>query len=146
MGPAQPATPSVPPVSPAPPASTPSPAPTIATPPAIEGRIEISMTDAMRFEPDRIRVRAGEHITFVVTNRGAIRHEFVVGDEATQAEHAAAMAQGGHGHDDPNVLSLAPGESGTLEMRFDTPGRLLIGCHEPGHYEAGMVGELEVVP
>jgi uncharacterized cupredoxin-like copper-binding protein len=37
------------------------------------------------------------------------------------------------------------GETGRVTMTFDFAQRLLIGCHEPGHYEAGMVGSIDVV-
>jgi uncharacterized cupredoxin-like copper-binding protein len=117
--------------------------PTSSTPPA-NGEIAVTMTDAMRFEPGTIEVAAGEEITFVVTNVGVLPHEFFVGDEDEQVHHAAEMAEGsGHGHDD--TLRLEAGETGRLTMTFDTAETLLIGCHEPGHYAAGMVGSIEVV-
>src|SRR3546814_18246315 len=37
--------------------------------------IDVVMTDAMRFTPDRIDVKAGETVRFRVTNSGKIRHE-----------------------------------------------------------------------
>ena len=48
-----------------------------------------------------------------------------------------------HGHD--NALSLKAGETGSLSMTFADAGSLLIGCHEPGHYDAGMKATLTVV-
>ncbi len=116
---------------------------TSAEPPS--GEIRVVLSDTMRIAPDPIAVKAGEEITFVVTNEGVIVHEFFVGNEEEQAEHAEEMAMGGmsHGHD--NALSLEAGETGTLKMTFGEPGTLLIGCHEPGHYEAGMKATLTVV-
>ena len=110
----------------------------------LAGEIEIVMSDAMRFAPDPITVKAGEEVTFVVKNEGIIVHEFVVGTKEEQSDHAAEMAEGGmsHGHD--NVLSLKAGETGTLSMTFAEARSLLIGCHEPGHYEAGMKATLTV--
>ncbi len=60
----------------------------------------------MRFAPAPITVRAGKEVTFRVTNEGVIVHEFFVGTEEKQVDHAAEMAAGGmsHGHD--NALSL----------------------------------------
>ena len=109
------------------------------------GEIEVVMSDAMRYTPDPIRVKVGEALTFVVRNDGLILHEFVVGTEEEQADHAAEMAAGGtsHGHD--SALSVKAGETGSLTMTFTEPGSLLIGCHEPGHYEAGMKATLIVV-
>lgn len=109
------------------------------------GEVKVSMSDAMRFAPDPIRVKAGAEITFVVTNDGAAVHEFFVGTEAEQVGHAAEMAAGGMSHGHENALSLKPGESGSLTKTFARPGSLLIGCHEPGHYQAGMKATLQVV-
>ncbi len=111
----------------------------------LSGEVKVVMNDTMRFAPDPITVKAGEEVTFVVTNEGLIVHEFFVGTEAAQVEHAAEMAAGamGHGHD--NALSLKAGETGSLTMTFADAGSLLIGCHEPGHYDAGMKSTLTVV-
>jgi uncharacterized cupredoxin-like copper-binding protein len=127
------------------PTAAPSSAPS-AVPSAepLSGQVEVVMSDTMRFAPDPISVKAGEDITFVVVNEGVIVHEFFVGNEDEQSHHAAEMAAGGsHGHD--NALSLSAGETGTLTMTFEKAGSLLIGCHEPGHYDAGMKATLTVV-
>ena len=111
----------------------------------LAGEVAVTMTDAMRFEPAALTVKAGEPITFVVKNAGAIVHEFFVGSEAEQVDHAAEMAAGGMGHGHDNAIGVAPGKTGSLTMTFATAGSFLVGCHEPGHYEAGMVGALTVV-
>ena len=41
-----------------------------------------------------------------------------------------------HGHD--NAVSVKPGKTGSLTMTFAEAGTLIVGCHEPGHYAAGM--------
>jgi uncharacterized cupredoxin-like copper-binding protein len=112
---------------------------------ASTGEVTITMTDTMRFQPDPIIVKAGEPITFVVTNAGLVVHEFVVGTEAEQADHAADMAAGGMGHDHGNAVSVAPGETGSLNMTFAAPGVILVGCHETGHYNAGMRATITIV-
>jgi uncharacterized cupredoxin-like copper-binding protein len=113
--------------------------------PAAEVRaIEVSTTDTLRFEPSAITVKAGETVRFVVTNPGAVEHEFYVGDEAAQQAHAEEMAGGEMDHGDANGIEIPPGETNELDMTFDTPGELLIGCHVPGHYEAGMKATLTV--
>jgi uncharacterized cupredoxin-like copper-binding protein len=128
----------------------PSVAPTVAatlepSPEPLSGEVNFAMLDTMRFAPDPITVKAGEEITFLVTNEGVAVHEFFVGTEEEQVDHAAEMAAGGmsHGHD--NALTLDGGESGSLTMTFPEAGSLLIGCHEPGHYQAGMKATLTVV-
>jgi uncharacterized cupredoxin-like copper-binding protein len=124
-----------------------SPAAASVTPSAIAlaGDVPITMTDAMRFEPDPITVKAGVPITFIVRNAGLIVHEFVVGTEAEQADHAAQMATGHMAHGHHNALSVEPGDTSSLTMIFASAGPIVIGCHEAGHYDAGMRAMLSVV-
>lgn len=111
----------------------------------LAGEITVVMSDAMRFSPNPITVKAGEAVTFLVRNEGLIVHEFVVGTEEEQSGHAADMAEGGMSHAHGNALSLKAGETGSLTMTFAEARSLLLGCHEPGHYEAGMKATLTVV-
>lgn len=107
--------------------------------------VEIVAGDDLRFDPDTIAVSPGEVVTFRVTNAGSIVHDFTVGDEETQAEHEAEMAEmPGMAHDEPNLLTLDPGETAELTWRFTTPGTVLLGCHQPGHYAGGMVATVDV--
>jgi uncharacterized cupredoxin-like copper-binding protein len=105
----------------------------------------VTMTDTLRFTPNPITVRAGETVTFVVSNAGLNVHEFIVGSDAEQSDHAVDMASGemAHGHD--NAAVVEPGTTESLTMTFETPGSFLVGCHEPGHYESGMKATLSVV-
>jgi Cu+-exporting ATPase len=105
----------------------------------------VEASDTMRFIPGDITVQQGETIAFVVTNTGVVPHEFVVGDAHEQEHHAEDMAAG-KAHDDGsgNAITLAPGETRTLLYTFDEPGELLIGCHVPGHYDAGMRATIAV--
>lgn len=114
-----------------------------------ERTIEVRALDAMAFEPATIEVAAGEVVTFVVTNAGEAVHEFVLGDAAMQEAHAEEMAamgdSGAHmSHDAPNAVTVGPGETAELTWRFGEAASLRYACHEPGHFEAGMVGELTV--
>lgn len=107
--------------------------------------IEITASDDFRFDPASIEVSAGETVTFRVTNTGAIPHDFTLGDEATQQSHAEEMEEmPGMEMSDPNAMALAPGETQELTWHFTEAGDLLIGCHEPGHYEAGMKVQVAV--
>lgn len=49
----------------------------------------------------------------------------------------------GHGGDDGGI-TVEPGDTGELTHTFEEAGTILIGCHEPGHYDAGMVVTVEV--
>ncbi|HEX6257545.1 MAG TPA: plastocyanin/azurin family copper-binding protein [Euzebyales bacterium] len=111
--------------------------------------VEAQEEGGFSFEPDTIEVAEGETVTFNVTNVGEAVHEFVIGDEHTQEEHEAEMeAMRSEGemvmHDEPNAFALQPGETKTLTWTFSSAGELIYGCHQPGHYDAGMRGTLVV--
>jgi len=108
--------------------------------------VEVEMRD-IAFFPDAVEVQAGETVRFVFTNAGAVVHDAVVGDEAAQDEHETDMQtemsedSGGMDHadnDDESALTVQPGDTGELTHTFAEGDELLIGCHEPGHYDAGM--------
>lgn len=108
-------------------------------------KVKVIASDDFRFDPASLRVSPGEVVTFVVRNKGDIDHEFVLGDEAYQDMHEEDMAEGGHGTSDTdNAVTVGPGETAELTWRFDEEGEVLYGCHEPGHYEGGMVGTIDV--
>lgn len=109
--------------------------------------VVVTLTDALRIEPAAMTVPVGVPVTFVVTNIGAIPHEFLVGDEASQGEHETSMqGTGTMSHDDPDAIGVAPGETKSLTMTFTEPGVTLAGCHIPGHYPAGMRATITVTP
>jgi uncharacterized cupredoxin-like copper-binding protein len=112
--------------------------------------VEMTAHDDFSFDPAQITVTAGETITFRVTNVGNLPHDFTLGDEAAQEQHEAEMSEMDEGgemaHDAPNVLSLPPGETHELTWHFTEPGTVLIGCHEIGHYAAGMIATITVEP
>ena len=107
--------------------------------------IAVSMTDELRFEPDAFSVAAGETVRFEVTNEGQAAHEFLIGDQAAQADFEAEMAEGGMHHETGAGVNVDPGQTDSFEYTFDAEaGELLAGCHEPGHYETGMVATITV--
>ena len=114
----------------------------------IAREITIEMLDHMRFEPNQLEVKRGETIKFTLVNRGKTRHEWVIGNESELLAHATEMKnmKAGHKHDMANAISLAGGEQGVLMWTFDKAGKLAMACFEPGHYEAGMRGTINVAP
>lgn len=108
--------------------------------------VQITARDEFVFEPPTVEVRAGEVITFEVDNAGQLPHDFTLGDEAAQEEHAREMEEMGAemAHTDPNAMTIEPGETASMTWRFTEGGEVLYGCHQPGHYDAGMVGTVEV--
>lgn len=126
--------------------SSPAASPSRSAPAASLPRvIAVTMTDALRFEPASFSVTPGETVRFDVTNAGVIRHEFFIGDDQAQTDHAAEMAaMGGMRHDEADGIYVDSGQTKSLEHTFATPGRLLVGCHEPGHFGAGMTAIVNV--
>ena len=104
--------------------------------------IEVQASDDMRFTPGKIDVKQGETIKFVVKNVGQVRHEFAIGDRASQRAHALMMKKMPNmkHEDDPTAVTIDPGQTKTVIWKFDKKpaGPLEFACHEPGHYEAGM--------
>ena len=107
--------------------------------------INVTLGDTMRFTPARIEVRRGETVRFRVTNAGKAMHEMVLGTLADLREHAELMRRFPNmQHDEPNMVHVAPGQTGTLTWQFTRAGEFHYGCLVPGHFEAGMVGMVVV--
>ncbi len=119
-------------------------------PPGTDRVVELTM-GGMRFIPDKLDVKVGETITFVVTNPNDIPHELFIGDAADQAAHRAAhMAMPSAGqatvpHMGYGIYLDAHG-TGMVTYHFTQVGEILLGCHLPGHWEAGMKATVTVKP
>lgn len=114
---------------------------------AVSRTVDIVMGDEMRFKPDRIEVREGQTLRLVVRNRGQLLHEIVIGTPAELDAHAALMKKHpGMEHDEPYMAHVNPGQRGEIVWRFNRAGEFSFACLIPGHYEAGMVGQLIVRP
>jgi uncharacterized cupredoxin-like copper-binding protein/Cu/Ag efflux protein CusF len=107
--------------------------------------IKISMLDTMRFSPDKISVKQGETIKFVIKNTGAMLHEFVIGTPKENAEHAALMLKfPDMEHSEPYMVHVPPGKTGEIIWTFNKPGDFDFACLIAGHYQAGMRGSIHV--
>ncbi len=108
--------------------------------------VEVTMTDDLQYDPAELSVSAGETVRFVVRNAGANVHEFLIGTPQEQAVFAEEMADGhGGGHAAGAGVSVEPGATAEFTFSFTADDRdLLVGCHQPGHYEGGMVAPLTV--
>ena len=129
--------------------------------------VEVTMRDNY-YDPETVQVQAGETVRFVVKNAGSLVHEFNIGTAAMHAAHQdemkmmvehgvlkgdsldeqaaeAMQANMGHGmHHDPNSVLLEPGETGEVVWTFPADASLEFACNVPGHYAAGMVGDISV--
>ena len=101
--------------------------------------IEIEMRDNA-FAPAAITVPAGEEVRLVFHNTGKVDHDAFIGDHMAQADHEEEMSEdrGMHHGGDSDAITVEPGDTGTLTHTFDAGDEVLIGCHQPGHYRAGM--------
>lgn len=113
--------------------------------------VEVTMVE-FGYVLDRPTVPVGEPVTFRFVNDGQIEHEAMFGTMHQQEEFAASDDHGDHGdhgsqghHGEVAAITLDAAASGEMVLVFDSPGVVLIGCHLPGHWEAGMVASLEVV-
>ena len=113
---------------------------------AVTRTIEVHMGDAMRFTPALIRVSLGETVRLVHRNDGKVMHEFVLGTKKELDAHAALMLKFPNmEHDEPYMAHVAPGKTGEIIWTFNRAGEFDFACLIPGHYQAGMVGKLDVV-
>ena len=118
------------------------------------------------YDPESIEVKPGETVRFVVENKGNLVHEFNIGTPAMHEGHQEEMMmmvehgviQGGklnhdmmemdmgngHSmkHDDPNSVLLEPGQSEEVIWTFTEKSNIEFACNVPGHYQAGMYGEV----
>lgn len=107
--------------------------------------VTVDMNDSMRFTPAEISVQRGETVRFVVKNSGAVKHELVLGTPEELKAHSAMMLKTpGMEHADDNMVSVAPGQTGEIVWRFTKPGKVDFACLQPGHYDAGMKGLVNV--
>ena len=107
--------------------------------------VTVDMSDRMRFTPDNLTVHQGETVKFIVKNSGKLMHEFVLGTRKELGEHADMMKKfPGMEHDEPFMAHVASGKTETIVWQFSKPGEFHFGCLLPGHFEAGMVGKINV--
>src|SRR5438105_5314379 len=107
--------------------------------------VNVDMTDAMRFSPARIAVKQGETVRFVIKNSGQLKHEFVLGTEKELKDHYELMKKFPEmEHSDPNQVTVAPGKTGEVIWQFTRAGKVDFACLQPGHYDAGMKGMVNV--
>ena len=106
-----------------------------------------TMSDTMRFTPDTLRVKLGETVRIVVRNDGKMLHEFVLGTKEELDEHAALMLRfPSMEHDEPYMAHVSAGKSGQIVWSFNRAGEFHFACLIAGHYQAGIVGRIKVVP
>jgi uncharacterized cupredoxin-like copper-binding protein len=111
--------------------------------------VNVVLTE-FRIEPTSLSFSAGDHVRFVVENRGSVAHEFRLTTMSDAADHVTAGHEGhseeaGEDADGVGWLLVYPKQTETLEIVFDEHSAFdMVACLLPGHYEAGMTSALNV--
>ena len=129
--------------------------------------IEIKMFDNY-FEPNQININKGETIRFIVHNFGTLVHEFNIATKSMHLKHQPEMlkmmeneillgdkidyekmkemAKTDHSmaHSHSNSVLLEPNKSGEIIWKFNSEMKLEAACNVPGHYESGMIAEINI--
>jgi uncharacterized cupredoxin-like copper-binding protein len=100
----------------------------------------------MSFSPNVVLVHPGETVRLVISNRGTMRHEFVIASKMEHLEHRAMMRQKPDIDmaNEPNAVTVDPGQSKELIWRFGRNPNVEFSCDIPGHAKAGMTGFFRV--
>lgn len=110
--------------------------------------IQITMQEGdgkMMFIPDRLEIRRGEQVKFMLRNNGELDHEFILASTAENVKHAEEMKKNPEmEHDDPNAKRLTPKKTTEIVWKFTKAGQFEYGCLIPGHRDAGMTGTVIV--
>ena len=118
------------------------------------------------YEPSKIEIKKGETVKFVVKNKGELVHEFNIATKTMHLKHQPEMMMlveneiilsdkidkkkmmemakknPSMAHSHSNSVLLSPGESADLIWKFTNSVKIEAACNVPGHYEAGMVAEI----
>lgn len=108
--------------------------------------ITVGMTE-FEFDPATVSVATGAEITVTVENQGTVEHDWVVLDQGREIAAEADLPE-----DTAEVnqewavaaVHTEPGEAATTTFTAPAAGAYQIICLIPGHFSAGMEGQLTV--
>lgn len=110
--------------------------------------VQVEAVDAngeMKFLHAPLKIKKGDVVKFVITNKGSMPHEFSVGDSPSQRAHALMMEKmpDMKHENDATAVTLEPGQTKELIWAFSKPikGQIELACQMPGHYQSGMVSK-----
>ena len=107
--------------------------------------ITIDMRDDMKFHTSVVDAKQGETIRFIAKNSGKVKHEMVLGTPKDLKQHAEEMKKNPEmEHAEPNMVTVAPGKTGEIIWQFTKTGKVDFACLQPGHFDAGMKGLVNV--
>ena len=118
------------------------------------------------YEPNKIKVKKGQTIKFIVKNMGELVHEYNIATKEMHIKHQPEMQRlVEHGillvdkidmvkmkemskmdhslsHSHSNSVIVEPKKTGEIIWKFSKDINLEMACNVPGHYETGMVGKI----
>jgi len=118
--------------------------------PQLVNEVTLQLTDFAYSSPS-ITIPAGEPVKLTLINNGAIEHDFVIEkvnvkfdlkQDGGSTEHHAHGTQENY---DLHISAL-PSKTSVAQIAIDEPGTYKFFCSVEGHLEAGMIGELTVIP
>lgn len=78
-------------------------------------------------------------------NHQGMSHDAMAGmDHSKMAGMDHGKMAGGHGHGAGNTVLVPPGQRAELIWTFRKSAPIEFACNVPGHYQAGMVGQLTI--
>jgi uncharacterized cupredoxin-like copper-binding protein len=107
--------------------------------------IEIDTYDNMQFVPNKIEIKVGETIKFIIVNKGKEIHEFMLGSAEELDDHGRMMQENPtdiHSHDNSIVVEV--GRTKNIIWEFNKEGNMYFACLLPGHSEAEVKGTIQV--
>ena len=120
------------------------------------------------YEPNSFQIKAGETIKFEVENAGELVHEFNIANKMMHIKHQPEMEKmveneilfadsidkvkmkkmakmdKAMGHSHSNSVLLEPKQKGNIIWKFDNVANIEVACNVPGHYQAGMIAEVNI--
>ena len=136
-------------------------------PSEVEKVIKVKMYDNY-YEPKKFKVKKNQTIKFIVYNYGELVHEFNIATKEMHLKHQPEMmrmveneilladridkkkmkelSKKDHSmsHSHSNSVLLEPNEIGEIIWKFNTDANLEAACNVPGHYEAGMIANINI--
>ena len=132
---------------------------------SVDRVIKVSMYDNY-YKPNKFKIKKNETIKFVLENKGELVHEFNIATKEMHLKHQPEMMMmveheilladkidkkkmmemakknPSMAHSHSNSVLLSPGESADLIWKFTNSLKIEAACNVPGHYEAGMIAEI----
>lgn len=112
--------------------------------------VEVHILASKTYNPATVSVKAGETVTFKVTNDDTSLHEFTLGDQTAQAAHEKEMGAMSMDSmkmaDTSNRVDMEGGQTKQLTWTFPskTGTTVIYGSHAPNDYSGGLKGTVTV--